>query len=301
MTGGTGFVGRWVVQALRRYGAEVVLCTRGASGEASPGVILADLLDPDAADEVVSRAKPDIILHAAWCVEHGQFWQTPANLDWAAATLRLARAAGRHGVRRFVGIGTCFEYDWPEEGDCIEGRTPIRPTTLYAVTKDATRRILAEYAALQAFEFAWGRLFYLFGPWEHPDRLAASVAIRLARREPAPLSSGSAVRDFIDIRDAGDALAALALSPVQGAVNIASGRGLAIADIAGMLQRAAGQDARLLIGALPDRPNEPPRIVADISRLRDEVGYTPGASTEERLTETYHWWREHLDQNAAAQ
>jgi nucleoside-diphosphate-sugar epimerase len=75
------------------------------------------------------------VLHLAWCVTPGQVWTDPANLDWAAASLRLARAAAEVGVRRFVATGTCYEYDWPADAACIEGVTPIRAHTLYDATK----------------------------------------------------------------------------------------------------------------------------------------------------------------------
>jgi nucleoside-diphosphate-sugar epimerase len=294
VTGGTGFAGRWIVRGLQERGAKVIACSRNPSPTDGIETIAADLLDPGTAYKLVTQVAPDIILHAAWCVDHGKFWNAPANLDWAAASLRLARAAAEHGVGRFVGVGTCFEYAWPATSNCNEAITPVEPTTLYAIAKDATRRIIETYAIGAGMAFAWGRLFYLFGPHEHPDRLASSVAIKLARNMQAPLSSGLVVRDFMDIRDAGNALAALALSPVTGAVNIGSGEGMRIADLAKQLQQAAGGSGQLQIGALPDRPGEPPRIVADVERLRQEVGFQPDASIEDRLAQTYQWWQQHL-------
>ncbi|MFT4164467.1 MAG: NAD(P)-dependent oxidoreductase [Microlunatus sp.] len=291
VTGGSGFIGRWVVEALRKKHADVFVCTRTPSRVTD---VAGDLLQLDAPETLVAKVRPDIIVHAAWCVEPDRFWFTPANLDWGAVTLRLARVAAEMGVRRFVGIGTCFEYDWPIEGQCCEATTPIRPTTLYATTKDSVRRVIQEYAKGGGFEFAWARLFYLFGPYEHPKRLVASVASRLARNLPAPLSSGTAVRDFMDVRDAGAAVAALALSSVTGAVNIGSGEATKVIDLARQLQAIAGGTGQLQIGGWPDRAEEPARIVADVFRLRDEVGFKPAASLSERLQETFHWWQRQL-------
>ena len=92
-------------------------------------------------------------------------------------------------------------------------------------------------------------------------------------------------------RDAGAALAALALSDVAGAVNIASGEGVSIASIAERLGGIAGRPDLIRIGALPDREGEPPRIVADVRRLRDEVGFRPSLTLQEGLADTYSWWR----------
>lgn len=292
MTGGTGFIGRWIVKSLEDRGAEVVICSSAPAGRIGGNSVHADLLHEGQADRIVAEIRPDIIVHAAWCVEHGKFWTAPENLDWIAASLRLVRAAKTHGVRRFVGIGTCFEYAFPEQGDCSEFDTPLRPTTLYGIAKDALRRVIEEFAGNE-LEFAWTRPFYLFGPFEHPDRLAASVAIRLLQKQPAPLSSGTAIRDFMDVRDAGEALAMVALSPVQGAINIGSGVGMSIAQIAQAIRQAAGEGT-IQIGALPDREGEPARIVADVGRLRREVGYAPHVDLRERLGETFRWWQERV-------
>jgi nucleoside-diphosphate-sugar epimerase len=289
VTGGTGFIGRQAVASLIGSGARVHLHCRHPQGlfENVP-TTCGDLTIPGAARELLEQVQPDVLLHLAWNVEHGKFWTNRQNIDWTATSLVLARASLDVGVRRFVGVGTCYEYSWPREGNCREDETPIIPTSLYAVAKDATRRVLEE---LSDFSFAWARLFYLFGPYEHADRLVPSLASSLARGEAASLSSGKVVRDFMHTRDAGAALAALALSDVAGAVNIASGEGVSIASIAERLGGIAGRPDLIRIGALPDREGEPPRIVADVRRLRDEVGFRPSLTLQEGLADTYSWWR----------
>lgn len=286
VTGASGFVGRWAVDALVARGAEVLAVSRQPRPVARAETIACDLLDPAAARKLLAETRPDAILHLAWTVEHGKFWTTPENLDWAAATLGLMRAAQDAVVSRFVGTGTCFEYDWPENADCDETETPARPTTLYAVAKDSVRRIGMEWGGLP---FAWARLFYLYGPDEHPDRLVASIARRLARCERAPMSQGLAIRDFMHVADAGAALAAVALSDLTGPVNIATGEAASIRDIAGTLARAARRPDLLGVGDLPDRAGDPPRIVGAVRRLRDEVGFAPRFSLAEGLADVYAW------------
>ena len=291
VTGGTGFVGRWAVVSLRQAGHEVFVVSR--QGESQAQTVQGNLLDIDCADAVVSALRPEIILHIGWCVEHGTFWHSEENLDWVAATLRLAQAAVRHNVRRFIGVGTCFEYDWPALSDCNELSTPLKPTSLYAVSKDAARRILTDFTQLVKIEFAWARLFYLFGPHEGPDRFVSSICRKLAAGEIAQMSSGIKIRDFLDVREAGAALAKIATSGLTGEINIGSGIGHTIGNIGRMLARASGNEAQLRIGAFPDRENEPPRIVADTTRLTEELGFKFQKSVEIRLAETLDWWKQH--------
>jgi nucleoside-diphosphate-sugar epimerase len=286
VTGASGFVGRWAVAALVGRGTETIAVSRRPA--AAPGVksIACDLLDASAARKLLAEARPDIVLHLAWTVEHGKFWTAPENLDWVGATLTLMRAAADAGVGRFVGVGTCFEYAWPSSGDCEEMATPLAPTTLYAVAKDAVRRVGAEWGGLP---FAWARLFYLYGPEEHEGRLVASIAARLARGEPAPMSQGLAERDFMHVRDAGEALAAVALSGVTGPVNIATGEGPTIREIGETLARIAGRPELLRVGALPDRPGDPARIVGSAARLREEAGFSPKFGLLDGLADVYAW------------
>ncbi len=288
ITGASGFVGRWATQSLSEMGAEIHALSRHGSSQSSKWMThQGDLLEAGTASRIVKAVRPDVILHLAWNVEHGKFWSSENNLDWQNSTLELARAASEVGIRRFVGVGTCFEYGWPEFADCDETATPLTPTSLYAVTKDSTRRILED---MKKFSFAWARLFYLYGPFEHEGRLVASLASKLARNQPALLSRGLAVRDFMDARDAGAALAALTMSEVTGAVNIASGSKVSVAEIANLLGEISGKPHLLHIGAMPDRIGEPPRIVANVRRMREEVGFKSLISLDQGLVETYDWW-----------
>jgi nucleoside-diphosphate-sugar epimerase len=287
VTGASGFVGRWSVAALRARGVEVAAVGRRPPQDSGTHFVACDLLDRTGVRGAVAEIRPDAILHLAWTVEHGKFWTAPDNLDWVGATLALLRLAREAGVRRFVGVGTCFEYASHDRNECDELTTPIVPTTLYAVAKDAVRRIGTDW-----FEpsFAWARLFYMFGPGENEARLVASIASRLARGEPAPLSQGRVVRDFLHVRDVGSALAAVTLADVVGPVNIASGDGRSIRSVAEQLALAAGRPDLLRIGELPDRAGEPPHIVGGVRRLHEEIGFCPSIGFEEGLADTYAWW-----------
>lgn len=291
LTGASGFVGRQALASLLETGNEVHAVSRSRPPVEGDFIWHSlDLLAPGATEAAVDAARPDCVLHLAWCVEHGKFWTDPANADWLAATLDLARCAAASGARRFVGTGTCYEYDWPADAPCNELSTPLKAHTLYDETKDACRRSLAGIAAEADMSCAWARLFFLYGPHEAPGRLVSSVARSLVRGEEALCSAGLAVRDFMDVRDAGAALTALARSSVSGPVNIASGEAITVADLVRRLARLAGRDDLLRLGALPDRPGEPPRIVADIDRLRHEVGFLPARDLDAGLRDALSFW-----------
>jgi nucleoside-diphosphate-sugar epimerase len=202
------------------------------------------------------------------------------NLDWVGATLRLLRAFAEAGGRRAVLAGSCAEYAWGEAGPLREDASPLRPATLYGACKHATRLAAEGYAAQEALSLAWGRIFFSFGPGEAPGRLIPAVAGALLHGEVAPVTTGEQVRDFLAVEELADAFAALLDSGVEGPVNLASGEGVSVRDVVAAVGRAAGREDLIRYGALPTRPGDPPEIVADVGRLRDEVGWAARESLE---------------------
>jgi nucleoside-diphosphate-sugar epimerase len=271
VTGATGYVGRPVVDALRRRGHDVV----ATSSRGGPGTVRADLLAPGGPAALVAEAGADHLVHLAWYAEHGRFWTAPENLDWVGATLALLRAFRGAGGRRAVVAGTCAEYAWDGDEPLVEGATPLRPATLYGAAKHAAHVAAEAYARQEGLSLAWGRIFFSFGPGEAPGRLIPAVAAALLRGEEAPVTSGEQVRDFIAVQELADGFGALLDSNVEGAVNVASGRGVPVRDVVAMVGRAAGREELVRYGALPSRPGDPPSVVADVRRLRDEVGWAP--------------------------
>jgi nucleoside-diphosphate-sugar epimerase len=145
-------------------------------------------------------------------------------------------------------------------------------------------RRLAEMAEARArFGIAWARLFHLFGEGENPARLVPSIMIALREGREAQCTSGRPVRDFISTQNAAAAIAALAISDVTGPVNIASGAPISIAAMARLIGHISGRPFLVRLGALPDRPNEPPYMVAHTGRLRCQVGFTAPVSLAAEL------------------
>lgn len=287
VTGASGFIGQHMPALLQAHGYETHVTARGAlpetAGITAHGV---DLLRQDEAQRLIADLRPDIIIHTAWYVAHGRFWTAPENTDWLEASTALAAYAAEGGTRRFVGLGTCAEYATEAGNDAypwLETRR-IAPATPYGEAKATLARRLAEMAEGRArFSFAWARLFHLFGPGENPARLVPSIMLALREGREAQCSSGRPVRDFISTQNAAAAITALATSQVTGPVNIGSGAPISIAAMARLIAHISGRPYLLRLGALPDRPNESPYMVAHTGRLRREVGFTAPVSLASEL------------------
>jgi len=288
VTGASGFVGRHALPALAARGFEVHAVARNPL----PGFEIhpVDLLDEAERRALVAAVAPSHLLHLAWDAEPGRYWTSPKNLDWVAASLDLARSFFEVGGRRLVVSGTCAEYEWGADR-FEEGATPCRPATLYGAAKDGTRRILEAYAKSVGLSFAWGRLFYLYGPGERPGRLVSDAARALLAGEEFPTSPGHQARDFMHVVDVAEALAALLDGSVVGAVNIGSGTAVPVRTLLDGLAARTGRPDLLRYGAKALGPSEPAVIAAATTRLRDEVGVRPRFTLEAGLDDTLAWWR----------
>jgi nucleoside-diphosphate-sugar epimerase len=244
-----------------------------------------DLRDPRAAERLVERVRPSHVLSLAWNAEHGSFWTAPDNDAWADGTIALTRATARYGGRRFVGAGTCAEYDWTTlDGPCREDRTPCRPATIYGRAKLRAGQGVLALGREGQLSVAWGRMFFLYGPGEDPNRLVPSVARALRAGERAKVTEGTQVRDFLHVTDAARAFVALLASDLGGAVNIGSGTGVSLRHLVETLERASGRREAIDFGAIPSRPDEPPSIVADITKLKT-TGWRQQVSLDQGLAQ----------------
>jgi nucleoside-diphosphate-sugar epimerase len=289
LTGATGFIGRSAVAPLLAAGHDVhAVTSRESTPEGEPVTWhRADLL---AGPDVVAEVTPDVLLHFAWYVEPGLFWTAPENVRWVEASLALLREFARVDGRRAVLAGTAAEYDWNSVGKrCDEQRTPLRPSTLYGAAKHAVHAVGARYAEQAGFELAWGRIFFVYGPGEPDGRLVPSVGRALLAGDPVPTTRGNKIRDFMHVEDVAAAFAALVDSDLTGAVNVASGKPVAVREVVDCLSAAVGRPELLRPGALPDREGDPVRLVADVARLREEVGFAPRIGLVEGIQGTLEW------------
>lgn len=297
VTGARGFIGSRCLAGLARSGYAVHAVSARPISEVGSGSTVrwhhADLLDPRQAAAVIDRVKPTHLLHLAWYVEPGRFWTSTENFRWVEATLTLFREFVAAGGRRFVGAGTCAEYDWTTGAEWYTEDMDDRATTPYGVAKKATADLLAVHAQLASVSFGWGRVFHLYGPAEDERRVTASVIRSLLRGERARCSDGTQVRDFMHVQDVADAFVALLGTEVTGLVNVASGIPVTVRAVIEQIARSLQSEYLVDLGVIPQRPGEPPRIVADVRRLAREVGFHPSYTLPNGLDDTIDWWRHH--------
>lgn len=266
LTGAIGFVGKQIFKALSASNIRIVPVVRigkESSFQGHPNVERI-VCSPDIFQESTSwwaeQCKGiDVVIHAAWYVEPGEYLQSSKNMDCLVGSMNLAKGAAIAGVKRFVGVGTCFEYDLPAGVLSID--TPLNPLTPYAGAKAALYMGLSHWLPEQSVEFAWCRLFYLYGEGEDERRLVPYLHKQLATGEAAELTSGKQIRDFLDVSEAGRVVADVAVAERNGPINVCSGQPITVRQLAEQIADAYGRRDLLKFGSRPDNLVDPPCVL----------------------------------------
>jgi nucleoside-diphosphate-sugar epimerase len=171
LTGATGFIGSHVARLLVAQGVHVLAVVKPSSERSRIADLVGSLhlIECDLGDRAILEARlreerPQVCIHLAW---HG--WSGPSltaedNVSSLAASLVLLRVLSDVGCRRFVGVGTCFEY---APGDLLSEKTPSLPTDLYGVCKHSLAVVAEALGPVARMEVAWARVFLVYGPFDN--------------------------------------------------------------------------------------------------------------------------------------
>lgn len=291
ITGAKGFVGRAVVDAVRRHHADRLALVDFVDPQSGEGP---DIADAGAVERAIAAMRPDRVLHLAAIAAPRQA-QQDAERAWAVnftGTLNLAQALGKHMPEaRLVWSGSSEAYGAAfNRGPLPLAETaPLEPTSIYGATKAAADIALAQLGRSGALDTAILRPFNHTGPGQASDYVIPAFAAQIAKieqgQQPPVLKVGNldALRDFLDVEDV-VALYLKALiepEPIQGeAFNVSTGQPVRIGDLLeGLLARARVKisvetdPARYALNAVPVASGSP-------AKARERFGWTPSIALE---------------------
>lgn len=271
VSGASGFIGARVARLLAAAGDEVHGVTRKD----------ANLLDAGAAVDLLRRIQPSHLMLFAWTTEHGTFWTDAKNDDWLAATQALADEFVRRGGAAIVGAGSCAEYAW-NGTRCREDETPIAPTTPYGRAKAALFSSLSALCSQYGTRFAWGRVFFAYGPGEPSSKLIPSLIRCALDGQPLVLREPRRRLDFVHVDDVAAAFSSLGSSDASGAYNIGTGNESVVGDVAAEIARQTGASGAIecLEGSMPG-----PDVTADVAKLQ-ALGWSPRFDLQSGMADT---------------
>jgi len=292
VTGGAGFIGSHVVEALLGRGDEVHVLddlSKGRRENVAAGAELhvADIRDPDAVFDAVA---PEAVLHLAAQADVRVSVEQPgldADVN-VLGTVRILEAARCHGAKVVftssggAGYGEC-------DGPAPE-TAPMRPLAPYGVSKLAGEEYLAAYNRLYGSSHVTLRLGNVYGPRQEPHGEAGVVAIfmglLLEGGTPRIYGDGRQTRDYVYVGDvARAALAALAHD--GGVFNVGTGVETSVVELAAAIGVASGIDRPAELA--PARLGELQRSVLDVSLAARELGWRPAHSLADGLAATWRW------------
>jgi len=266
LTGASGFVGKQIFKALSASNFRIVPVVRTGKESSFQSqskvdrIVCSSDIFQESTDWWAEQCEGiDVVIHAAWYAEPRKYLQSSKNMDCLVGSLNFARGAVIAGVKRFVGIGTCFEYDL--SAGVLSKDSPLNPLTPYASTKVALYMALSHWLPEKSVEFAWCRLFYLYGEGEDERRLVPYLHKQLVKGEEVELTSGKQIRDFLDVSEAGRVIAEVAAGEQHGPINVCSGEPITVRQLAEQIGDTYGRRDLLKFGSRPDNLVDPPCVL----------------------------------------
>lgn len=304
VTGGAGFIGSHLVEALAAAGRRVRVLDDFSTGDRlnlshvrpAPEVVAGDVADL----EFVKRAAAGVgvVFHLAALASVQRSVEAPDDTHHVCATgtLRVLDAARRAGVRRVVYAASSSAYGLPPN-DLQSEDDPLNPLSPYAAAKLAGELYCQSFNASYGLSTVRLRFFNVFGPRQRADSpysgvIALFTAALTAGRAPVVFGDGLQSRDFVYVSDVVQALLKAAEAPgASGRVyNVGTGRGTSVLDLLAALNRVLGTD--VAPRHEPARSGDVRHSRADVSRARLELGYAPVVAFEEGLRKTVEWARQ---------
>lgn len=291
LTGGSGFVGRWLAAHLQACGDEVAELPEGV-----------DVLQAEQVAEHLRASAPDVVYHLAALTHVGRSWEAPSETLQvnALGTLNVLEAARTCPAPPSMLLVSSAEVYGSGLGRPLDEQAELLPVSPYAASK-----VAAEFLGVQAHEgrglrVVRARPFNHVGPGQAPFFVVSALARRVAEAEQAGggevrVGNLTPRRDFTDVRDVVRAYRLLAERGEAGAAyNVCSGRALAVSEILERLVAHAKAEVRVVEDPELVRPIDVPVLLGDPAALHRLTGWRPEIDLDRTLADVLEHWRREL-------
>jgi dTDP-6-deoxy-L-talose 4-dehydrogenase (NAD+) len=267
VTGASGFIGRAFCREAVARGHRVLGLVRRADAGLPAGCasLLGSLSDMPWAS--VAAFRPDAALHLAWAATPGSNFASPDNETLVHQSDALFRGLAARGVRQLAGTGTFVEYA-ASAAPLVEDASALLPLYPYSHAKARTLERLRSFAADAGVAWSWFRVFNAFGEGEPRQRFISATMDALAAGRPAVVRTPDSIRDFIHVADVARGMMDALEHGLPGAVNIGTGTGTRVFDVATEVAVVMQADPGLVRRLDPPDHDLMPAAIADTARLR---------------------------------
>lgn len=303
--GGTGFVGGYLIEHLRKNTNWNITITKSkyevfnVDNVNSVGL---DILEFGEVVDLLKSLRPDYIFHLAAQSSIALSWENPSlTIDVnIKGTLNILDAIRSVKINpRILLIGSGEEYGFVQKNEVpIKESNHVRPGNIYAVTKAAQNSIGQIYSRAYSLNILMVRAFNHIGPRQSPLFVVSDFCKQVAEiekglKEPKIyVGNLSAYRDFTDVRDVVSAYTEIIMNGSIGETyNVGQGKSIAIEEVLTKILSLSKSRIEVIIDQNKLRPVDVPLIEADISKIQEEISWSPKISLEQTLSETLEYWR----------
>ena len=274
LTGGSGFIGSYVLNVLleRGYEVHVVVHSQGLRKHARIIEHQLDLLDLTAAESFIRKEKFTHLLHMAWYMGVGAA-RHQVNLKWLSASISLLDNFSCNGGKVFLGSGSSAEYECSGKmGD--DANSAQSPYSLYGVCKQAFYMVARNYCASIGLRFLWPRIFNCYGGGDNGAyRLVPSVISSCLRGEDVRVSDCERYKNFVYVEDVARGIVDLMESTLEGTVDVCSDTPVCLRSVVETIVSLTRFKGNVLWGSIPSEPSNTVHL-GDNSKLRS-TGWGP--------------------------
>lgn len=280
VTGATGFIGSHLVPQLKKGGFEVIITPSS------------DKFDVRSKNQVLQLPPADIVIHLAGIANVPYSWEHPQEVMEinTLGTLNVLEYCVQNKAR-LVFPGS-YAYGMPQYLPTDEAH-PVKAENPYAVSKLAAESLCEVWQKRYGFGVTILRLFNVYGPGQLEEMVVPRMILGLIRNNKIEVFTGKPKRDMVFIDDVAEAfIAALKKKEGFNIYNVGYGRSWSVEEMARKLIETSGKKVKFIDEGI-ERPNDIMDTVADITKINNELGWSPKVSIDEGLEKTYSWFLNH--------
>lgn len=314
VTGGAGYIGSHVVKALSRRGLTVMTVDNLSTGHRdavlSGDLAVGDLADGNFISRIVGTFQPDAVMHFAASIEVAESVRNPLKYyaNNAANAVNLLDCLVRHGVGVFIFSSTAAVYGVPDQVPIPE-TVPVKPINPYGRAKAFIEQVMQDlsasnglrYVSLRYFNAAGADPACRIGERHDPESHLIPLILKAAKGEKESISiygtdygtpDGTCIRDYVHVEDLAEAHYLALEYLLQGGnsdvFNCGYGHGSSVREVIDAAKRVTGIDIPTVLS--PRRPGDPPVLVAESTKLRTSLRWSPQYDDLERIIQTAWEW-----------